>query len=173
MSESFPRTKSGLMDQLRASQAEMDRVLTSLTDAQMNDAKDHVGWSVKDHIVHLALWQRGVAAMLRKEPRWAAMGVDRQTVTSICEDELNQIMRAQHADKSPAEAIALLRAAHDELLAAMESLSTADLEKTYSHYQPDEPGEDSGRPIAAWIIGNGSGHYAEHLPWMLAIIAPK
>ena len=48
--------------------------------------------------------------------------------------------------------------------------SDADLRKTYSHYQPDEPGEDSGEPIMRWVAGNTYEHYAEHQEWIEALI---
>lgn len=47
----------------------------------------------------------------------------------------------------------------------------ADLFRTYSYFQPDEPGEDSGRPIIAWIIGNTYEHYDEHRAWIEELIA--
>jgi hypothetical protein len=34
--------------------------------------------------------------------------------------------------------------------------------KTYSHYQPDEPGDDSGEAVLRWVVGNSSGT-TEHL----------
>ena len=48
-------------------------------------------------------------------------------------------------------------------------LSDADLLKTYRHYQPDEPEENSGAPIIGWIAGNTYEHYAEHQAWVEAL----
>jgi hypothetical protein len=59
-----------------------------------------------------------------------------------------------------------LRKTHEELVAIVASLEPGDLLKTYSHYQPDEPGDDSGEPVLRWVVGNSSGHYLEHLPWI-------
>ena len=43
----------------------------------------------------------------------------------------------------------------------LSGLTDANLLKTYSYYQPDEPGEDSGSPIVGWITGNTYYHYDE------------
>lgn len=48
-------------------------------------------------------------------------------------------------------------------------LHDADLLKTYSEFQPDQPGEDSGAPIIGWIADNTYEHYAEHQAWVEAL----
>jgi hypothetical protein len=66
--------------------------------------------------------------------------------------------------------LAALRDGQQQLLDALDGLTDADLFKTYSHYQPDEPGKDSGAPILGWIAGNTYAHYAEHQGWIQALV---
>ncbi len=97
------------------------------------------------------------------------MGVDAKTVDDITEDELNEILRKQYQSIAMTDVRERLSQTHRELQSVIASLETEDLLKTYSHYQPDEPGDDSGEPVLRWVIGNSGGHYLEHLPWIRAL----
>lgn len=164
MSAEWPESKADFQEQLAHAWSQLKQTLDSLTEEQMTERKDDVGWAVKDHLAHLIPWERGMIALLKHEPRYAAMGVD----VSLHEDEdqLNEILRAPYRTAPLTEVREGLRKTHEELTAVVESLGPDDLFKTYSHYQPDEPGEDRGEPVLRWVIGNSSGHYLEHLPWI-------
>jgi len=58
---------------------------------------------------------------------------------------------------------------HARLLELLAPMTDADLLKSYSHYQPDEPGDDDGRPASDVIYGNSAGHFAEHLGWIKSL----
>ncbi len=167
--ESMPKSKTELLEQLRQARTALEQTLSEFGDEQMTEWKDQVGWSIKDHLDHLAAWEHGIAALLQRRLRFEAMGVDSATVRKSSEDELNEIIRQRSARRTLAQTRAALRRSHDDLVAAINALSDADLFKTYSYYQPDEAGEDSGRPIINWIIGNSSAHYMEHLAWIKAL----
>ncbi|HET8629033.1 MAG TPA: hypothetical protein VFL91_16545, partial [Thermomicrobiales bacterium] len=47
--------------------------------------------------------------------------------------------------------------------------SDADLTRTYAQYLPDEPGEDTGTPIAEYIAGDTYEHFDEHRGWIAAL----
>ena len=85
-------------------------------------------------------------------------------------DAINEIVYEREKDRSAPDVLADYRQAHQELLAALAGLTEADLLKTYSYYQPDEPGEDSGAPIVRWIAGNTYEHYDEHRAWIEALV---
>lgn len=167
---SDPHAKDELLKELQRASAELDRVLHDLPPGKITDTRDHARWSIQDHLDHLAVWEEGIAALLERSPRWEAMGVDVATVARSDPDQVNAIIRARTPKRTLAETRAALRESHDHLLRALRPLTDADLLKTYSHYQPDEPGEDRGNPIIRWIVGNSSVHYREHLPWIEAIL---
>lgn len=171
MSNQWPTNKSELQQHLHQSWVELQQALDSLSDEQMTALKDQAGWTIKDHLAHLIPWEQGIIAMLRRQPRYEAMGLDPAVVRTKSEDELNDILQKQYQSRSLSEVRDTLRRTHEELLATIDALSDADLHKTYSYYQPQEPGEDSGQPILRWVVGNSSGHYREHLPWIQAIAA--
>jgi hypothetical protein len=169
----MPKTKEEFLNQLDTAQTTFEQTVNALSDAQLTELKDHAGWSVKDQLDHLAAWEQGIAALLRKQPRYEAMGLTLEIVlkNSSNDDVLNQLMRQPVTHRTLADTRAALRQSHVELLSAMVPLSFEDLFKPYSHYQPDEPGEDNGKPIIAWIIGNSGGHYLEHLEWIKVLVA--
>src|SRR5438105_7957242 len=164
--------KQQLLKDISEAHAQLEQTLSQYSDAQMTGRRDEAGWTIKDHLDHLAIWQEGLAALLERRPRYArfeAMGVDVATVEGSSEDELNAIIRTRTSRATLAETRAFVRQSQEHLLHALSGLSDEDLARGYSYYQPDFPGEDSGRPITAWIAGNSNAHYLEHLPWIQAI----
>ncbi len=166
--ESMPKTKAELLEQLRQESAEMDRLLATLSDKQLTELHDKRGWTIQDHLDHLAVWQEGVAAMLEKKPRYEAMGVDIPTMLRTTEDEQNQILR-ERTHRTLPETRAALAESYQHLLRALKPLTIEDLYRSYSYYQPNEHGEESGRPAIAVVVNNSSKHYEEHIPWIKAI----
>jgi len=170
-SQPLPGDKTELLERVERARAALEETIRPLSDAKLVAPGPYEGWSVKDHLAHLATWEQGMAALLQQRPRYAAMDVDEKTYLSSSTDDLNAIVYQHHKDRSPAEVLAAFRQAHRHLLAALDGLTDADLFRTYSHYQPDEPGEDSGEPILKWIAGNTYEHYAEHQAWIQALVA--
>ena len=165
----LPNDKAEALERIERARAALEQAISALDEAQLLAPGPHEGWSIKDHLAHLATWEAGLAALLRKQHRYAAMGVedvDEETALSSNADALNAVIYARTKGRSLAEVRDALRDAQNQLLEALAPLSEEDLRKTYSHYQPDEPGEDSGEPILRWIAGNSYGHYAEHQRWI-------
>lgn len=169
----LPKNKTEVAAHLERARSALEQTIGALSEAQLVAPGPYEGWSVKDHLAHLATWEAGLAALLRKQDRYAAMGVDdidKETALSSDADALNAIIYARTKDGSPAEVRGALRDAQEQLREALATLSDDDLWQTYSHYQPHEPGEDSGAPILRWIAGNGYDHYAEHQRWIEELI---
>jgi uncharacterized protein (TIGR03083 family) len=159
---SMPRTKVELLQHIQQARAGLEQTISQLTAGQMTASDPNGGWSVKDHLAHLATWENGLAALLEGRPRYAGMGFDEATYMHTDLDGLNAIIHERHKDRPLSEVLTDFRRAHEQILAALARLSDTDLFKTYSHYQPDQPGKDSGDPILKWIVGNTYEHYALH-----------
>ncbi len=165
-----PQDKAELLDRIERARASLDEVIDGLSAGQLSAPGSDGVWSVKDHLAHLAAWELGIAALLQHRPRYGAMQLDEKTYLSTDTDGLNKIIYQQNKSRSLGEVRAAFRKAQRELLDVLGGLTDADLIKTYSHYQPDEHGEDSGAPIVSWIVGNSYNHYDEHRAWIKALV---
>lgn len=165
-----PQDKAELLDRIERARVSLDEVIARLGDTQLVTRGLDGRWSVKDHLAHLAAWELGIAALLQRRPRYAAMQLDEKTYLSTDADGLNEIIHQQNRGRSLGEVRLAFSEAQRELLTALGSLTDADLFESYSHYQPDEPGEDSGAPIVGWIAGNTHEHYDEHRAWIDASV---
>ena len=168
-SQPLPRDKRELLERLERARAALDRTVGRLSDARLVAPGRYEGWSVKDHLVHLSTWEQGIVALLQRRPRYAAMHVDEEIYLRGA-DAVNEIVYAQNKDRPLSDVLASFRQTQQDLLGVLARLTDADLAKTYSYYQPDEPGDDSGEPVLKWIAGNTYEHYAEHQSWIEALI---
>jgi uncharacterized damage-inducible protein DinB len=123
------------------------------------------GWTVKDHLAHIAAWEHSLLALIQGHDREKAMGLP-EAVAGI--DNVNEAVRKLHETDTPDEALGYFRDSHARLVAKLEKLTDADLQKPYSHYQPDDP--DEKRPVVGWVAGNTYEHYAEHIDWINQLI---
>lgn len=140
----------------------LQKALTRLDGPQMTQPGAG-GWSAKDEMAHLAAWTRGVAALLRKQPRYPAMGLPPGVEPdSLDLDSMNEIIfddwRGIPLDQVLDEALA----AHLDLLDAVSALSDEELMRTYGEFQPQEEDLEDDIPILYEIPGISYGHYAEH-----------
>lgn len=122
------------------------------------------GWAVKDHLIHIAAWEHSLLALLDGGDRHEAMGVGRDVDET---DAINAAVWAMHRDKTPDEALDYFHQTHALLLKRLRTMSDADLQLPYNHYQPNETRDDSdNRPALDWVAGNTYDHYAEHIDWI-------
>jgi hypothetical protein len=119
------------------------------------------GWTVKDHLAHVAAWEHSLLALLEGRDRSGAMGLH-EPQEEI--DSINEAIRKLHATDTEDEALGYFRDSHAQLVAALGKLSDADLRKPYSHYQPSD--SDEKRPVVRWVAGDTYEHYAEHIDWI-------
>ena len=124
------------------------------------------GWTVKDHLTHIAAWEHSLLALIEGHDRDRAMGLS-EAVEGM--DNENEAIRKLHESDTPDEALEYFRDSHARLVTALGKLSDADLQKPYSHYQPTDP--DEKRPAVGWVAGNTYEHYAEHRGWINQILS--
>jgi hypothetical protein len=161
--------KAELLEKIQASRRELEETIQDLDEFQLLRPGAE-GWSVKDHLAHIAAWEGGIVALLRRQPRLEAMGVDQATVKGMTTDELNDQIYQQHAGLSLEEALDLFHSTHSRMMEILDSLSEEDLYLPYAAYVPD--GSDSrADPVIYWIVGNTWEHFDEHLGYIRSIAA--
>lgn len=161
---------SNLLGKMQEGWDKFQAYLKTLTPEQMTQPTDAVGWTVKDHLAHLAAWEDGIAALLRKQSRRERMGLDEATWASEGFDEQNAAVREQHKNKSLDEVMRFFAEAHQRLVEAVQSLTDDDLKRSYDYYAQKPAMDESPDRMVIWsIVGNSYGHYEEHQPWIDAI----
>jgi hypothetical protein len=169
MQDERPLTKAELMKEIDSTWPQLNAALDRLTNEQMTNIRDAEGWAVKDHLTHLAAWERSMVYLFQGKPRHEGLGVDERLYLEGSEDEINAAIQQRSKDLTPAEARNQLRDAHERLMALLEPMSDEDLLKPYSHFLPVEPGQDDGSPIFFRVYGNTAGHFKLHLDWITAL----
>jgi hypothetical protein len=132
------------------------------------------GWSAKDHLAHLAAWQRSLEALLAGASRAAAIGMGQDAYQRSDTDGLNEHIFAAHHDEPLEAVLTELRAAYQAVVVHLERMTTDDLYRPYRHYQPHESDPTDPRndtPVLEWIAGNTWDHEPEHLEMIRAVLA--
>src|SRR5512145_989206 len=90
--------KAQLLAEIQKTWDELNAELERLTEEQMTAKHDAQGWTVKDHLVHLARWERSVVYLLLGKPRHAGLGIDEALYLKHSYDEINAAIfhQAQH-----------------------------------------------------------------------------
>jgi hypothetical protein len=163
----FQVTTTELVSRMQKGWEDFQAYLKTLTPEQMTTPADAAGWTVKDHVIHLATWEDGVYALLEKQPRYEQMGVDKETWDGHDTDAINAVIQKQKHDMPLDEVLKKFEDVHKRLIEKVQSMSSKDLLRPYSYYQADSTAQ---KPVFGWIVGNTYEHYAEHKPWIAAIV---
>ena len=138
--------------------------LAAVTPGQASK-RDQAGWSVKDHVMHLAVWEDSVAILFRGGRRHEVLGIKEPLYTAGNLDAINEVIKARLEGASLREAIRDLQGVHTQLIGHLRTLRDADLNAKAREFFPQAPANDD-RPLASLIWDNTGGHFTEHLQWM-------
>lgn len=159
-------TIPAVQTQIAEARKELHAFLSSLTIGQREQATDAAGWTVKDHAIHLAVWEKRLAGVLTRQRFPDVMGIP----TEIWEqdvDTINAFLQQRDRHLSWQAVMTALEASHTLAWQEIERLTDEDLMRPYSYYQPESHDET---PIKAWVMNNTFKHYRRHLPWMKTIV---
>lgn len=172
-----PQDKEQVLERMGRSWDELQAMLNGLSKQQLT-APGREDWSVKDHLTHLAAWERSALFLVQGKPRHEGLRVDESTYLSGDDDRINDAIYRLKRERSLSEVRLEFEQVHRELRATVERLSVEDLAQPYAHYLPDEPDDEPDDnpkvpppPVLDWIVGNSYVHFDEHRQWMRAIVA--
>lgn len=166
-----PASKAELCALIASGWDEIEQAIAGVMPTDM-EARPDDGWSVIDHLAHIAAWERGVTARLEGRPPHEAMGVSEQVYLSGDDDAINRAMWSLHVDRPAAATLAELRDAHAALVAELDRLSDEALERTSSAFLPGDPSYDNGEPMRTRLVGDTYAHYVEHAAAIRALREP-
>lgn len=165
--DDYPTTMEEVCAYLERSRSALLAVVEPRSDEEITRLGPE-GWSVKDHLAHLAVWERSMTAVLTGRDKAEALGVPPEVLASPGYDDTNEIIRARWAGASRAEVVEMLARTRRELLATLGGMTYDDLMKPYAHYQPGSP--EKTDPVAYWLAGNTWEHDDEHRPWIEGLL---
>jgi len=142
--------------------------LAAVTPGQASK-RDQAGWSVKDHVMHLAVWEDSVAILFRGGRRHEALGVEEPFYAAGNLDEINDVIKVRLEGTPLQEAIRNLEGAHKQLMGHLRTLRDADLNAKAREFFPQAPRNDD-RLLASLLWDTTGRHFSEHLEWMRDLV---
>lgn len=166
MGDSDTLTREGVLRELETSWGELQTYIASLTEEQLTQPTDAAGWTVKDHLIHIAIWESATLAMLEGKSKRETMDITPE-VWEQDDDPINAVIQQRYKDMPLKEVLGTLQAHHDALLAKLDTMTEVDFKLPYRHYQPSSTQE---RPIIDFVMWDTINHYRDHITWMAAIV---
>lgn len=162
-----PTTVAEVVDRTQIEWAALQDHVSRLSEAQLVAPGPEV-WSVKDHLAHIAEWERACTAVLARRPQWESFGLTASEYEGLDIDALNAVLFERHRLLSVGEVKAMANAAHADMLASLSHLEDADLRKPVGEYGMRTNPE---RALLEKIAGDTYAHYAEHAGWITKLLA--
>lgn len=165
--------KAVMLAEIEASYHHFLKFIDALTPEQWTGPTDAVGWTVKDHVSHLAAWAASMTGVIEKRPRWEAIGVSKPVWDTVENryDTINAVLRENHLEDSIEQVRADFVSAHAGLMALVEPMSAEDLARPYSDFQPWAVG--ASNPLYGYVRGNTGAHYDLHLEYIQKILTEE
>ena len=163
-----PPSKEELLKRIRRSRSALEETIAGLSEEQLARPGPE-GWSIKDHLAHMAIWELGIVALLRRQPRFEAMGGAVAVAQGKSEDEVNDRIYRQHDGLSVPAVLEEFRTAHNQMLQILDELAEEDLFRPYADYVTGGQ-VDRQDPVFWWIVGNTYEHFDEHHNYIQALL---
>ncbi|MGE5595004.1 MAG: ClbS/DfsB family four-helix bundle protein [Hyphomicrobiales bacterium] len=170
--EGHPRTVEELVQRIHRSRAALEELVNSVPSERLLEPGED-GWSAKDHLAHIAGWERSLVELLDGRPRHSAVDATEELFASGETDAINAGMRERRAGWNLAQVLTDFQSVHEELLAALANLGGEDLQRPYREFQPEQPGPNAGAAIIEWIAGDTYDHFDEHREWIERLLLPR
>src|SRR5690349_16930742 len=75
----------------------INEYLDTLSEAQFTKPTDAAGWTVKDHVIHMAVWEASILSVLSGAAIWEQMNVERE-IWKQGTDAINAVIQQSHKD---------------------------------------------------------------------------
>jgi hypothetical protein len=159
-----PTNKSELLDQIRQGRTTWEALLAQVEPERLTEPGVEGDWSLKDVIAHIAFWEGRAVKRLQAVARGKAP-TPHPIIKNLDTDDANAWIYNQNENRPLAEVQAEEQALYEQLLAALEPISDADL------FTPSRFAWLDGNALWETIPGNSYGHYEEHIPPLQAWLA--
>lgn len=135
--------------------------IRGLSPEDLEGPTDEAGWTVKDHITHVAAWEGGIRALLQGEPRHEGMGITEEDLALGDTGQVNERIRQAHADVPAAEVVEESILRHEGFIMELEALPDEAVYRKRSEVtHKDDP---AGMFFGEWAWHSSGAHSREHL----------
>ena len=157
MSEEWiPENKSELLAAIKREWNLLMDVVAKLDETKMT-TPDEGGWSPKDNLAHLTEWMNSMMGYhMDKRPPHEVMGLPEEITRGWDMEVINPELFERNKDRSTEDVLDELKRTYETVVARLESMPFEDLMKPRHVDDPEK------RPLLMWVIGDTSGHFAEH-----------
>lgn len=155
--------KADLLEKIEQSHADFLEFLEAFSEEELVTPNLPNGWSIKDVLVHLMLWEAELIKLLFQ----AQQG--RVPQTALIGNEPDEVINARwyatHKDRDLDQALKDFDTIRDQTIRRVEAFSDSDLTNPGRFRWLD------GKPLWQWIIASTSEHEEEHIPDIRALKA--
>jgi hypothetical protein len=154
--EWIPGSKEELMAAIRREWKRLMDVVAKLDEQKMT-TPDEGGWSPKDNLAHLSEWMNSMMGYhIDKRPAHEVMLLTEEQTRDWDMEVINPVLFERNKDRSIEDVIDELKQTYEKVLAKLDAMSFEDLMK------PRHADDPKKRPLLMWVMGDTSGHFAEH-----------
>ncbi|MGC4108139.1 MAG: maleylpyruvate isomerase N-terminal domain-containing protein [Thermomicrobiales bacterium] len=165
-----PKRMDDLLEANERAGTALHDLIARHTEPDLITASDLAGWTSKDHLIHLAVWERGVMHALRDGwPEWQGAGVSEQVYVARYDDDffsINELIRRQHVDWTLDDVLAELQRVHEAMQETIRQLGEEGLRRPVGDFR----GDDTDFPVIDWISGDAWDHYDKHRGYIAVIL---
>ena len=154
--EWIPGSKAELISAIRREWKQLMDVVQKLDEQKMT-TPDEGGWSPKDNLAHLSEWMNSLMGYhIDKRPSHEVMRMTEEQTRDWDMEVINPVLFERNKDRSIEDVLDELKQTYEKVLAKLDAMS---YEELMSPRHADDPEK---RPLLLWVIGDTSGHFAEH-----------
>jgi hypothetical protein len=163
-----PRNKQELRENIVWGGQMIEKIINSLSPQGLAEPGPDGGWSVKDHIAHLATWHGKAVSMMEGTPDYELMGLTKEESDQNDTDGINAIIYQHNRDKTLDQVLQDYRRTQQQVLDVLDAFPEKELMREY----PSRTSSDVYH-LQDFIIGNTYGHVQEHLEWIDALLKSR
>ncbi len=131
MSEPFsqPERQEEVLANIRAARAELEAAFAGVSEEKLTGPVTDGGWTIKDHLAHIAEWQRRALALLDGKHPADGFQIDQETFEQFADvHEINEHLFQRNRDRSLSDVIEDFRQTHQQVINRVEAMSDKDLQ---------------------------------------------
>jgi len=154
--EWIPGSKEELMADIRREWKRLMDVVARLDEQKMT-TPDAGGWSPKDNLAHLTEWMNSMMGYhIDRRPPHEVMRITEEQASGWDMEVINPVLFERNKNRSIEDVMDELKQTYERVLAKLDSMTYEDLMKPRHAHDPEK------RPLLMYVIGDTSGHFAEH-----------